>query len=197
NATTLSRSDASLTSPDTTFVSRRSVPPDASSSQRSTPARLPVVAEAQASAVPGLVSCTLRSGLRKFTGAKRRKRLPVNVNFPCHTVSRPRPRYSARCHNTRTQRPRSAAVKRRTVRAMRVPCSPPTRSIWRGADDLDGEPHRHRAGPDDVAHRRLAHGEFLSARELQVFGKRRDRLVEGGAQIEKQPRPGGAVVAAP
>src|SRR5262249_3747353 len=23
----------------------------------------------------------------------------------------------------------------------------------RGADDLDGEPHRHQAGPDDVAHR--------------------------------------------
>ena len=31
---------------------------------------LPVVTEPQARAVPGFVSCTLRSGLRKFTGAK-------------------------------------------------------------------------------------------------------------------------------
>ena len=47
---------------------------------------------------------TARSGLRKFTGAKRAKRLPASVNFPCHTVSRPRPRYSAPCQATRTRR---------------------------------------------------------------------------------------------
>src|SRR5215467_708901 len=33
----------------------------------------------------------------------------------------------------------------------------------RGADDLGGKPHRHRAGPDDVAHHRLAHLEFFAA----------------------------------
>jgi hypothetical protein len=67
----------------------------------------------------------------------------------------------------------------------------------RGADDLDGKPHRHRARADDVTHRRLAHREFFCTCELRVFGKRRDRLVERGAQIEEEPRPGGAVVAAP
>jgi hypothetical protein len=39
-----------------------------------TPARLPVVTEPQARAGPGFVSCTLRSGLRKFTGAKGARR---------------------------------------------------------------------------------------------------------------------------
>ena len=41
------------------------------------PARLPVVTEVQASAEPGSVSRTFRSGLRKFTAAKRAMRLPV------------------------------------------------------------------------------------------------------------------------
>src|SRR5262249_18978845 len=68
------------TSPETTLVSSTSVPRRASSSQMSMPARLPVVTEVQLSAVPGEVSCTFRSGLRKFTGAKRAKRLPVSVN---------------------------------------------------------------------------------------------------------------------
>jgi hypothetical protein len=53
-------------------------------------AKLPVVTEFYASAVPSFVSCSFRSGLRKFTAAKRWKRLPVRVNFPCPTVSRPR-----------------------------------------------------------------------------------------------------------
>ena len=60
--------------------------------------------------VPGLVSRTCRSGLRKFTGAKRAMRLPASVSRPCQCVSRPRPRYSAPCQSTRTRRPRSAAA---------------------------------------------------------------------------------------
>ena len=91
------------------------------------PARFPVVTEVQASSVPGAVSCTFRSGLRKFTGAKRVKRLPASLSFPCHTVSRPR--YSAPYQVTRTRRPRSAAVKGRAVCTTLAPCSASRRSI--------------------------------------------------------------------
>src|SRR5262249_50410894 len=80
-------------------------PRRASWSQRAMPARLPVVTEVQVSAGLAEVSSIFRSGLRKFTGAKRTKRLPASVSFPCHMVSRPRPRYSAPCQVTRTRRP--------------------------------------------------------------------------------------------
>ena len=76
-----------------------------------------------------LSSVTRRSGLRKFTGANRAMRLPLIVNFPCQLVSRPRPRYSAPSHSTRTRAPRSLAAYGRTVCTTRVPCSTSTRSI--------------------------------------------------------------------
>src|SRR5215831_5710010 len=56
----------------------------------------------------------------------------------------------------------------------------------RGADDLGGKPHRHRAGPDDVAHHRLAHLEFFAASELRVFRKRGDGRGERTGQIEEK-----------
>ena len=115
------------------------------------PARFPVVTEVQASSVPGAVSCTFRSGLRKFTGAKRVKRLPASLSFPCHTVSRPR--YSAPYQVTRTRRPRSAAVKGRAVLHDVHAVQHIQPLDRRGADDLDRKPHRHLAGTDDVAHR--------------------------------------------
>jgi hypothetical protein len=59
------------TTPDARFVSIRSLPARASLSQTSMPARFPVVTEVQTRALFGLISCTLRSGLRKFTAAKR------------------------------------------------------------------------------------------------------------------------------
>src|SRR6516162_2437650 len=66
NWTRLSRSDASSTSPDTTFVSRRSVPRDASSSQRSTPARLPVVTEPPGEGRAGLRLLHLALGIEEI-----------------------------------------------------------------------------------------------------------------------------------
>src|SRR5437660_8261371 len=64
----------------------------------------------------------------------------------------------------------------------------------RGAYDLGGKPHRHRAGTDDVAHRGLAHRELLCAGKLRVFGKTRDRLIERAAQVEEHAWASGAIV---
>ena len=149
------------------------------------PARFPVVTEVQASSVPGAVSCTFRSGLRKFTGAKRVKRLPASLSFPCHTVSRPR--YSAPYQVTRTRRPRSAAVKGRAVLHDVQAVQHIQPLDRRGADDLNGKPHRHRAGPDDVAHECFAHGQFLPTHEPRVFRKRGDGRGERTVEIEEKP----------
>ena len=62
---------------------------------KSMPARLPVVTESQASAVPGAVSAIFRSGLRKFTRAIRAIRSPPSVSLHSHMVSQPRPRFRA------------------------------------------------------------------------------------------------------
>src|SRR5215813_5763557 len=133
------------TSPEATLVSSLSVPRRDVSSQRSMPAKLPVVTEVHVSAVPAEVSSTFRSGLRKFTGAKRAKRLFASLSFPCHMVSRPRPRYSAPCQVTRTRRPRSAAVKGRAVCTTFTPCSTSNRSIGARSEEhtseLQSRPH--------------------------------------------------------
>ena len=158
------------------------------------PARLPVVTELQASAVPGTISCTLRSGLRKFTGAKRAMRLPDSVSLPCHIVSRPRPRYSAPCHSTRTRRPRSAAANGRTVCTTFVPCSTSTRSsgavpITSAASRIGTEPGRMMSPIDASRTGNSSPGASCGSSEKPVTV-----LVERAAQIEEQPRAGRAVV---
>ena len=64
----------------------------------------------------------------------------------------------------------------------------------RGAEHFHGKPHRHRAGPDDVAHQRLAHEPFLGGTKLRVVGEAHHRRIEGAGEVKAQPRAGRAVV---
>ena len=57
----------------------------------------------------------------------------------------------------------------------------------RGADDLGGKPHQHRARTDNVAHRRLADGQFLPTPEPRVFRERGDGLGERTGEVEEKP----------
>src|SRR5262249_6011503 len=173
-ATGPSPSVARSRAPETTLVSSASVPRLASSSQISMPARLPVVTDVQASAAPGLVSTTFRSGLRKFTGAKRPTRLPLSVNFPCHIVSRPRPRYSAPCQVTRTRAPRSEAAKGRAVCTTLAPCSTSRRSI--GAVPMTSAASRIGAEPaTPSAPKQRLRGITIELRETEI-----DALIRKG-----------------
>src|SRR5205814_2260998 len=186
-ATATSSSFARSTSPETTLVSSASVPRRASSSQRSMPARLPVVTELQASAAPGLVSTTFRSGLRKLTGAFRVEKVDRRKSRDAIAGERQCPLPHRLAATTAVLRALPAHAHaaaeiggrewpRRLHDLGAVQHIKPLDG--RSADDFGGKLHRHRARADDVAHRGLAHRELLPARELRVFGKARDRLRE-------------------
>src|SRR6266511_2599086 len=194
NATVPSPRGARSTSPETMLVSSASVPRRASSSQRSMPARLPVVTEVQPSPVPGLVSTTLRSGLRKFTGANRTTRLPLSVNLPRHIVSRPRPRYSAPCQLMRTRRPRLDAAKGRAVCTTLAPCSTSRRSI--GAVPMTSVASRIGTAPGRMMSP-MKPSRTVNSSARAICGsseKTRDRLIERPAQVEEDASAGGAIV---
>ena len=146
------------------------------------PARLPVVTEVQASAVPGAVSRTLRSGLRKFTARKARDAVARDRELAlpdrlaaAAAILRALPQHAhaaAEIAGARTAAPTAPP---------RVPCSTSTRSIGAvpitSADSFIGT----RAGPDDVAHPRLAHRDLLRRAELRIVGEAGHLAVERAA----------------
>src|SRR5436190_900589 len=138
-------------SPDTMLVSMLSEPVLAASNHRSTPARLPVVTEFHASALPAAVSTILRSGLRKFTAAKRP--LPHGLASAA-AILRPLP-----------QDPNAVAE----IAGAERPCGMHHIGAMqhvdalqrRSPDHLGRERHRCAARTDDVAHLCLAHRKLL------------------------------------